>query len=120
MNNISGINGPSQPNQPMGDNPPSFSGSAAVEAFGNLVDQLTAKNRSHAFPSEAAKEAQQKIEEFEHKLAILTGMVKHAEEELKSLGDRASTEHAAKEQEYLYFKSKLRQAGLADGDCSLV
>jgi len=120
MNNVSGINSLSQPNQPTGDISTSFVGNAAVQAFDHLIDQLMASNRTHTVPSEAAKEAREKIEEFEHKLAILTGMVKQAEEELKSLGDKVSTARAVKEQEYFYYKSKLRQVGLADGDCNLI
>ncbi|HJT25583.1 MAG TPA: hypothetical protein VJ873_13495 [bacterium] len=88
-------------------------GDPVAATFADLIDQLVLQSaHKNPGPSQAAIQAQEKIAEFRHKLALLTGMMEQAQiamDAQKPLPGGLPTPAA---EEYFFVKSELARVGL--------
>jgi len=87
-----------------------------IENFDAFIDRMVSQNSSQHPALETTIQYQQKLEEFKHKLAVLSSMVEQAQIVMNA----RETGVPANEQEYFYLKSKLSQVGLPDGTNNLI
>ncbi len=100
--------GPTPVNQPM------------IDEFERYIDHMVKEKLSKPVVSQSAIAAQQRLEEFKHKLAVLTGMLEQAEIAMNNEKKLAAGSSSADEQNYFMLKSKLSQVGLPDGANNLI
>lgn len=88
-------------------------GDPVAAAFADLIDQLVARTSpKEPGPSQGAIQAQEKIAEFQRKLALLTGMMEQAQIAMngeKPLPGGLPTPAA---EEYYFVRSELARVGL--------
>ena len=87
--------------------------------FEKVINQMVSQNLSRPAPSETAIQYQQRLEEFNRKLAALSSMLEQAQIAMNGSGPSGKNSPGA-EQEYFYLKSKLGQVGLPDGTNNLI
>ncbi len=103
---------------PTGDSSPAKGRS--IDGFEKLIDQMVASKLSQRGPSPAAIAAQQSLEDFRHKLAVLSGMLEQAQTAMNSLPPREGGSPNPDADQYFLLKSKLSQVGFPDGVNNLI
>ncbi len=83
-----------------------------ADPFANLVNDLLAQNSPSAQPGENAIQAQERIADFQRKLALLSGIAQQAQEALSGQKPIPGGFTTPEEQEYYFAESQLRQVGL--------
>jgi len=119
MNSINPID-PFRPSEPPQDPSSLLVQDPAIEAFEKVIDQMVAEKLSHQGPSPEAIAAQQRLEEFRHKLAVLSGMLEQAQIAMNNAPPSDGGPSSLDEQKYFLLKSKLSQVGLPDGVNNLI
>lgn len=118
MNPLNSID-PFKPSIPASDPVMTASPQPMIDEFERTIDHLVKEKLSKPVVSQSAIEAQQRMEEFKHKLAVLSGMLDQAEIAMSN-EKKSGNGSTANEQNYYLLKSKLSQVGLPDGASNLI